>query len=184
MVSLARWDGLTRRRYKRSDMGWSATRKKKEMKHPAMRFLVLQVRSREKELVEGGEGDWEDEDEGVVGFLSFMITEEEGERVVYCYELQLDSTSRGLGLGRHLMGVMEDFGRAVGVGKAMLTCFAENKGAMGFYGRNGYVCLFGEIWGVWLTRCRYEKDEISPEPKRLRGGLVKESSYHILSKVL
>lgn len=146
-------------RYKRSEIGWSAAKKKKEMKHPAMRFLVLRIRPGVKKLESRGEGegeegegrgeqDWEDEDTEeveagkVAGFLSFMVTEEEGEEVIYCYELHLAPGSRGLGLGRHLMAVMEDFGRAVGLGKAMLTCFSENKDGVRFYNRNGYVYLF------------------------------------------
>lgn len=34
---------------------------------------------------------------------------------------------------------------------------------------------------IWL---RYETDEISPEPKCLRNGQVRESNYYILSKAL
>lgn len=141
-------------RYKRSDKGWSATKKKKEMKHPAMRFLVLRIRPQAKERAEdedinekSEEQDWEDEDTEeeeagkVIGFLTFMVTEEEGGEVIYCYELHLAPESRGLGLGKHLMAVMEDFGRAVGLGKAMLTCFSENKDGMRFYNRNGHVYL-------------------------------------------
>lgn len=145
-------------RYKRSEIGWSAAKKKREMKNPAMRFLVLRMRPEVRELVGSGdegdgeegkeEQDWEDEDTEekeagkVTGFLSFMVTEEEGEEVIYCYELHLAPGSRGLGLGRHLMAVMEDFGRAVGLGKAMLTCFSENKDGVRFYNRNGYVYFF------------------------------------------
>lgn len=139
-------------RYKRSDIGWSAAKKKKEMKHPAMRFLVLRIRPKAKGPVKSGdeseepnEQDWENEEDieeeesgKVAGFLSFMVTEEEGEEVIYCYELHLAPESRGLGLGKHLMTVMEDFGRAVGLGKAMLTCFSENKDGVRFYHRNGY----------------------------------------------
>lgn len=140
-------------RYKRSDIGWSAAKKKKEMKHPAMRYLVLRMRpgvggNGNEDPEENEEQGWEDEDaEGeengeVIGFLSFMVTEEEGEEVIYCYELHLGPESRGLGLGKRLMAVMEDFGRAVGLGKAMLTCFSENKDGVQFYRRNGYVCPF------------------------------------------
>lgn len=139
-------------RYKRSDIGWSATKKKKEMKHPAMRFLVLWIRSKEGSIEERNkheevgdtkeDQDWEDEDAeeesgAIAGFLSFMVTEEEGEEVIYCYELHLDPGNRGFGLGKHLMAVMEDFGRAVGLGKAMLTCFSENESGVRFYNRNG-----------------------------------------------
>jgi hypothetical protein len=73
--------------YKRSSMGWSATSKKREMKHPAMRFLVLYA-EQEEESKEEEEwiDDGEEDDRGprnVIGFASFMVTEEEGEQVVY-----------------------------------------------------------------------------------------------------
>lgn len=126
------------------------------MKHPAMRFLLL-WRAEKKE--EGGEElvkeqeeeepEWEDEEEGegeegqVLGFLSFMVTEEAGHDVVYCYELHLSPGLRGFGLGKHLLSVMEDFGRTTGMEKAMLTCFAKNEGGVRFYNRNGYVGIVG-----------------------------------------
>lgn len=47
----------------------------------------------------------------------------------------------------------------------MLTCFTANKTALNFYEKLGY-----------------EKDEYSPEPKRLKGGRVVESDYVILSR--
>jgi hypothetical protein len=57
--------------YKRT-IGWSATAKKREMKHPAMRYLIL--------LAAGSGG------KAVAGFLSFMITEEDECEVVYWYD--------------------------------------------------------------------------------------------------
>lgn len=50
--------------YLRSTIGWSAPEKKKEMAHPAMRFLLLPEEQ---------------------GFASFMVTEEEGEEVIYWF---------------------------------------------------------------------------------------------------
>ncbi|KAF3081038.1 hypothetical protein TWF102_001991 [Orbilia oligospora] len=112
--------------YKATSRGWNPRKKREEMKHPAMRYLVLTV-------VESGDKS------SFVGFLEFMITEEED--------------------------VAEEFGRRVGVEKAMLTVFDSNKGARRFYEREGY-----------------DLDEISPEPKVLRNGTIKPSTYHILSK--
>lgn len=46
---------------------------------------------------------------------------------------------------------------------------------------------FARFWRLILETdgvARYETDEISPEPKRLRNGQVKEASYYILSKAL
>ena len=99
-------------------------------------------------------------------FLSFMLTYEDGYEVIYCYEIHLSESSRGCGLGKHLMGVMERVGREVGVSKSMLTVFLENEGAVRFYERLGY--------GV---------DEFSPEPRRVRGRVIRPD-YVILSKSL
>lgn len=103
----------------------------------------------------------------VEAFLSFMITYEDGHEVIYCYEVHLSEHLQGCGLGKQLMGIVEDVGREVGVEKAMLTVFLENEGAVKFYERLGY----GE-------------DDYSPRPRKLRNGVVKKPDYIILSKAL
>lgn len=113
-----------------------------------------------------------DKDEGALlaGFSSFMPTHEDGHEVLYIYELHLQPRLRGYGIGKLLMGVMENIGRKIGVEKVMLTCLvveSAGAGARGFYERLGY--------GV---------DEYSPVPKKLRGGVVKKPTYVILSKNL
>lgn len=142
--------------YKATSRGWNPRKKKEEMKHPAMRYLVLTV-------IESGDNGTPKS--SFVGFLEFMITEEEGSEVIYTYELDILPAFQKLGLGKRLLDVAEEFGRRVGVEKAMLTVFDSNKGARRFYEREGY--------GL---------DEISPEPKVLRNGTIKPSTYHILSK--
>jgi len=137
--------------YKATNLGWHPRKKKEEMKHPAMRYLILS----------------EGNSNAFAGFLEFMITEEEGDEVIYTYELDIPSSFQGLGLGKKLLDVVESFGENVGVGKSMLTVFDINTRAMKFYEREGYVI-----------------DEISPDPKILRNGLVKQPCYHILSKKL
>ncbi|PWW74513.1 hypothetical protein C7212DRAFT_345892 [Tuber magnatum] len=117
--------------YKRT-IGWLATVKKREMKHPAMRYLILSAAGSGGKTV------------AVVGFLSFMITEEDelgGWRADSggSYELHLAQEVQGRGLGRILVEVMEGFGKRVGVEKVMLTVFLENEGARRFYSRLGYV---------------------------------------------
>ena len=103
----------------------------------------------------------------VEGFMSFMLTWEDGVEVIYCYEIHLAERVRGMGLGRRLMGRLEDVGRKAEVGKAMLTVFRKNEAAVRFYERLGY-----------------EEDEFSPRPKKLRNGVVKELDYLIMSKSL
>lgn len=143
--------------YTASTTGWSPQKKKKEMKLPEMKYLLLR----------GGDGGDGGQKQGVLGFLSFMVTYEDGKEVLYCYEIHLDSTARGCGLGKELMGRFEDIGRHIGLEKAMLTVFRSNEKALGFYGKLGYVV-----------------DEFSPGPRMLRNGTVKEVDYLILSKSL
>ena len=100
-------------------------------------------------------------------FASFMLTYEDGEEVVYLYEIHLGEELRGSGLGRYLMDLVENVGRKAGMGKCMLTVFMSNEAARKFYERLGY-----------------DVDEFSPGPRRLRNGVVKEADYVILSKKL
>ncbi|MCJ1357876.1 MAG: hypothetical protein MMC33_007872 [Icmadophila ericetorum] len=136
--------------YTQSSLGWKPKHKAKEMVLPDMRYLL--VRRAGSDLTDG--------------FLSFMLTYEDGHEVIYCYELHLDSSSRGCGLGTHLMGIMESVGRKVGVEKSMLTVFLENAAAVRFYERLGY--------GL---------DEFSPQPRRVRNRVI-NPDYVILSKAL
>lgn len=142
--------------YRNSEGKWSASRKRKEMRFPDMRYVILVI----------GQGDGHAEAK-VAGFVSFMITYEDGREVVYCYEIHLDEPYQGQGVGKKLMAVVEGVGRNVGVEKCMLTVFKANKRAVKMYERLGY-----------------SEDEFSPAPRKLRNGTVKEASYMILSKDL
>lgn len=153
--------------YNDSSMGWSPSKKRKEMKLPDMKYLIAR---------RGGNSAPEEKDESetdahaqeaILGFLSFMVTYEDGKEVIYCYEVHLSPAAQGLGLGRQLMLTCEDIGRRVGLEKVMLTVFKSNTKAIRFY-----------------ERCGFGVDEYSPQPRRLRNGTVKEPDYLILSKML
>lgn len=132
------------------------------MRLPDLKYVLLKKRE-----CGSGEVDGEREREGWGGFMSFMLTYEDGIEVVYCYEIHVERQYQGNGLGKSLMGLFEGVGRRAGVKKAMLTVFADNVAARRFYKRLGY-----------------EEDEYSPPPRKLRGGVVKWSDYLILSKSL
>lgn len=142
------------KQYAASSLGWHPQKKKQEMRLPDLKYVLAQ------------KGDNSPENP-IDGFLSFMLTYEDGIDVIYCYELHIAEHCQGSGLGKYLMGQMEDVGRKAGVKKAMLTVFRANEQARGFYAKLGY-----------------EVDDYSPRPKRLRGGIVKEADYIILSKPL
>ncbi|PYH73776.1 N-terminal L-serine N(alpha)-acetyltransferase NAT4 [Aspergillus vadensis CBS 113365] len=148
--------------YRNSSTGWSPSKKKKEMKLPDMKYLVVR---REKDSLssstDGGEREGEN---AVVGFMSFMITYEDGKEVVYLYEIHLSAEVQKQGLGKRLLLVLMEIGRRVCVEKAMLTVFTSNGVAQRLYEAIG----FGT-------------DEYSPRPRRLRNGMVKEPDYRIMS---
>ncbi|CAI7669253.1 unnamed protein product [Penicillium manginii] len=177
--------------YAASGIGWSRPKKRKEMKLPDMKYLLVRGESEgpllsadDAQVVvpdepgsELNSGNGNENGDGsqrpsansarILGFLSFMVTYEDGKEVVYCYEIHMSPMARGRGLGGLLMGRMEGIGRLIGLEKAMLTVFKSNVAAREFYRKGGY-----------------EVDENSPQPRTLRNGTVKEWDYEILSKRL
>ena len=140
--------------YSRSSKGWSASKKQKEMRLPDLRYFLVKPSSTMS-------------DRDIEGFMSTMFTYEDGHEVIYCYELHLSPGLRRYGIGTYLIKLMEHIGRKAGVEKAMLTVFVENQVALAFYEKLGY-----------------RKDDFSPEPRKLRNGVIKEADYVILSKLL
>jgi N-alpha-acetyltransferase 40 len=141
--------------YLASEIGWSRIKKRKEMLLPDMRYVIF-----EDAYFAGMEID-------VAGFVSFMITYEDGYEVLYIYEIHFREKSRGFGWATMLMDIAEQIGWEVGVEKAMLTVFKANEKAINWYKKRGY-----------------DVDEYSPEPRKLRNGTIKESKYLIMSKRL
>ncbi len=156
--------------YKDSSMGWSASEKRKEMKLPDMKYMILR-RHTTTEIPNGYENvECDDQSSGTgqfAGFVEFMVTYEDGYEVLYCYEIHLMPEVQSQGLGEELMERFERIGRVIGLEKAMLTVFKSNSRALKFY-----------------TRVGYTEDESSPRPRKLRNGTVKEADYMIMSKIL
>lgn len=150
--------------YRDSWKGWRPKAKRREMQDPDMRYLLVRKHPPSQPLVESDDSPYL-----ALGFLSFMITLDDDYEypVLYIYEIHLSSGLRSCGLGAHLMQIAEHIGRGVGVTKTMLTVFTSNAAAERFY-----------------RRLEYSQDEISPEPRILRNGLVKPVDYMIMSKLL
>jgi ribosomal protein S18 acetylase RimI-like enzyme len=134
--------------YENSEMKWSTSKKWKEMKLPDLRYIILVT-----------------PDDAVAGFISFMVTYEDGHEIVYIYEIHLIPEWQSQGLGQNMMHVVEAFAQNVAVSKVMLTVFRTNRRAVD-----------------WYTKQGYQEDEYSPGPRKLRNGTVKQPSYIILSK--
>ncbi|KAK3983844.1 acyl-CoA N-acyltransferase [Cladorrhinum sp. PSN332] len=104
----------------------------------------------------------------VKGFASLMPTYECTQPVIYCYEIHLKPELQGTGMGSLLMGLLENVaGRVPPVRKVMLTCYLSNERGLKFYRKLGY-----------------ERDDISPVERRLRGNKVIRPDYVIMSKVV
>lgn len=136
--------------YQNSKDRWQPRKKMEEMKLPDLRYVLVKDKS----------------DDSIRAFTSLMPTYEEGQPVVYCYEIHLKAELQGSGLGSLLM----DFHVIVAanlppITKVMLTCFLSNKRALGFYKRHGF-----------------EKDDISPGPRKFRSGKVVMPDYVIMSR--
>ncbi|KAJ2991765.1 hypothetical protein NUW58_g2403 [Xylaria curta] len=135
--------------YESSTTGWKPVKKIAEMKSPELRYILVK------------------NPEGVVcGFTSMMPTYEEGEPVVYCYEIHLKAEVQRSGLGRLLMSFLESVAaHTPPIEKIMLTCFLRNQKALAFYKSFGFT-----------------RDPISPVPKKLRYGREFIPDYVIMSK--
>ncbi|KID60421.1 Acyl-CoA N-acyltransferase, partial [Metarhizium hybridum] len=140
-------DQTSGRDYRLSLQGWHPSAKKEEMRSPDLRYILVR---------RGDE---------ICGFTSLMPTWENGEPVVYCYEIHLTDEVKGTGLGSQLMGYLTEVAeRAEGIDKVMLTCFVRNERARRFYERLGF-----------------DVDENSPRERRLRGKLI-AADYVIMSR--
>jgi N-alpha-acetyltransferase 40 len=148
------------RHYTDSSVGWSPSKKTKEMRLPDMRYILLRELRSDKATP-----NTTIHQQGILGFLSFMVTYENGKEVAYCYEIHLSVAVQGKGLGSQLIRLLEEIARKIGLGKVMLTVFKSNKTALQFYEKLGFAL-----------------DEHSPQPRKLRNGAVKETDYLILSK--
>ncbi|KAJ0163872.1 putative N-acetyltransferase [Colletotrichum tanaceti] len=145
--------------YRASKDGWKPASKMKEMRSPGLRYILV------KEAAAAEDADSDDGGK-VCGFTSLMPTFEEGEAVVYCYEIHLLEELRGTGMGRLLMDHLVRVAESISIiEKVMLTCFLANAGARAFYERFGF-----------------ERDAISPVERRLRFGKVFVPDYLIMSR--
>ncbi|CCM05143.1 uncharacterized protein FIBRA_07352 [Fibroporia radiculosa] len=122
--------------YVHSSFGWDPPSKEAELFHPLSRFV----------LVRSLGGDREGAPAALLAFVHFRFEREEGQNVVYCYEIQVRTDARRAGVGKRLMAVLERVGRRWRMQKIMLTVFKVNSSARGFYAALGF-----------------EVDETSPE---------------------
>ncbi|KZS93090.1 acyl-CoA N-acyltransferase [Sistotremastrum niveocremeum HHB9708] len=110
-----------------SSFGWNVQEKEEEVFHPDGRLMVLFLDSHEPE------------NRGrVAGFCSFRFEQDEDD-IIYCYELHVERSGRGNGVGGLLIAHLETTARIWGMSKIFLTCLNSNPRAFAFYTRHGQV---------------------------------------------
>merc|ERR1719430_1485408 len=131
--------------YQKSHWGWSSANKKAELEEAQAWYLVART--------EEGEP---------VAFAHFRYDMDFDDDVLYCYEIQLEESCRGKGLGKFMMKVLELLTIQAGLLKTMLTVFKHNSKASTFF-KEGL---------------KYSVDETSP-----LDTIQEQFDYEILSRV-
>ncbi|KIM85267.1 hypothetical protein PILCRDRAFT_817267 [Piloderma croceum F 1598] len=117
--------------YINSVFGWDPVSKQRELFDPLSRFVLVHQQS--QNLGDGNSSKW------LVAYTMFRFDMEEGEEVVYCYELQVSKAAQQRGLGKILMQSLVDIGHKWGMRKVMLTVLKRNTAAIKFYQSAGFT---------------------------------------------
>ncbi|KAL1738295.1 acyl-CoA N-acyltransferase, partial [Schizophyllum fasciatum] len=111
--------------YENSSWGWDPEDKYEELFHKDTRFILARRKADDNELI---------------GYAAFRFEVEEGEDVVYLYEVQISNSCRRQGLGRILMEQARRIGEQYKMNRIMLTVFNANVPALKLYESLGF-CL-------------------------------------------
>ncbi|KOC64686.1 N-alpha-acetyltransferase 40 [Habropoda laboriosa] len=101
--------------YEQSDWGWDPIAKQNELTEPEAWYLVASSNNK------------------FVGFSHFRFDIDHREEVLYCYEIQLESTVRRKGLGHFIMSALESIASEYKMHKVVLTALKHNPSAMQFF---------------------------------------------------
>ncbi|KAG5654086.1 hypothetical protein H0H81_007500 [Sphagnurus paluster] len=104
----------------KSSFGWDPKSKMEELFNPMSRFLLIES------------------DDQLIAFSMFRFESEEGEDVLYCYDLQIQRLQQRNGLGSFLIQALVAIATAWRMEKVVLTVFKANHSAIKFYEASGY----------------------------------------------
>ncbi|KAJ4486227.1 acyl-CoA N-acyltransferase [Lentinula aciculospora] len=151
-------DGNMRELCVDSSLGWEPLTKQKEIFDPLARYITLSHASKSNEIV---------------GYSAFRFEHEEGEDILYCYELEISPLHQRKGLGKVLMKLLEAIGRRTKMEKIMLTVLDNNTAANNFYRTVGFL----------LDECSptYEDSDDEDADNEVNTARV---DYQILSKLI
>jgi GNAT superfamily N-acetyltransferase len=82
-----------------------------------------------------------------VGYLWLAERENQGRKVIWIYDVEIDEAHRGRGLGRQAMFLVEQEARVLGLGRVELNVFGGNEVARNLYRSLGY-----EESAVWMGK--------------------------------
>mmetsp|Transcript_38717 Transcript_38717/g.77653 ORF Transcript_38717/g.77653 Transcript_38717/m.77653 type:complete len:180 (+) Transcript_38717:170-709(+) len=105
--------------------GWDGDVKRGELQSPKARFILSSLQHADCQPKPNG-------------FIHYRFVSDERRPVLYVFEIQIDSSSQGLGVGRHLMNAAEKTAKAAGMSFVLLTVFKHNAEALKFYKKLGY----------------------------------------------
>ncbi|KAL1951644.1 hypothetical protein VTO73DRAFT_793 [Trametes versicolor] len=120
------WETNMRVLVEPSSFGWHPKSKRKELFHRNARFI----------LVLDGEGS--PAATTLVAFAMFRFERDEGEDLLYCYELQVSGLFRSSGIGHLFVEKLTAIGKRWGMAKIMLTALKSNVAAGRFYSKTGF----------------------------------------------
>ncbi|ODM90385.1 N-alpha-acetyltransferase 40 [Orchesella cincta] len=106
--------------YKKALDGWRPKKKWKEMTEKTSRYLIATV------------------DGKPVAFSHFRFDMDYGREVLYCYEIQVESATRSIGLGKLIMEILEKMASQANLPLVVLTVFKFNLPSLGFFKNLGY----------------------------------------------
>jgi len=117
--------------YVDSMFGWDPASKREELFHRLSRFILVH---RQSQPVGGSHSS-----KRLVAYTMFRFDMEDGDEVVYCYELQVSKDAQHRGLGKMLTRQLSDIGAKWGMRKVMLTALKRNADALKFYQSTGFT---------------------------------------------
>ncbi|XP_011704319.1 PREDICTED: N-alpha-acetyltransferase 40 [Wasmannia auropunctata] len=106
--------------YEQSSWSWNAAEKQAELTEETAWYLIALY------------------DDKFLGFSHFRFDIDNGDVVLYCYELQLEPSARRKGLGRFMMSALESMAYQNQMLKVVLTVFKHNPSAIQFFYALGY----------------------------------------------
>ncbi|KAK2580218.1 hypothetical protein KPH14_012478 [Odynerus spinipes] len=106
--------------YEQCSWGWDTLAKTKELTEPTAWYIIASYNNK------------------FIGFSHFRFDIDYKIEVLYCYELQLEESARGKGLGRFMMRALESMALQHKMQKVILTVLKNNPSALQFFHALGY----------------------------------------------